>query len=34
VADPSAHPRVHPRAGRFTRVHRAMVGDEAVRRLN
>ena len=33
VPDPPAHPRVHPRAGRFSRVHRAMVRGLVVRRL-
>ena len=33
VPDPPAHPRVHPRAGRFSRVHRPMVRDWVLRRL-
>jgi hypothetical protein len=33
VAGPPAHPRVHPRAGRFSRVHRPMVRDCIVTRL-
>jgi hypothetical protein len=33
VAGPPAHPRVHPRAGRFSRVHRPMVRDWIFTRL-
>jgi hypothetical protein len=31
VPDPPAHPCLHPRAGRFSRVHRPMVRDWIVR---
>ena len=30
VLDPPAHPGVHPRAGRFSRIHRPMVRDRIV----
>jgi hypothetical protein len=30
VPDPPAHPCVHPRAGRFSRVHQSMVRDRIV----